>query len=57
MTLQEVAERAKLSVDQLRARLGFPADTPADEQIGRLARRHGLEMSAVRKALLANPDW
>jgi hypothetical protein len=55
MTLQEVAERSQLSVDDLRARLGFPADTPVHDQIGRLARQHGLEMSAVRKALSAKP--
>ena len=54
MTLQEVANIADMSVDQLKHTLGIAEDVPAFERIGRQARAHGLSMVNVRQMLLAN---
>jgi len=51
MTLQEVADRAGLSVDEVRRRLGLPAEVPAGEKLGRLRQTYALEMDAVRRSL------
>ncbi len=48
MTLAEVAAVKRLSVDELRRRLNLPADTPADERVGRLGRQHGFTVNDVR---------
>jgi hypothetical protein len=52
MTLQEVADIADMSVDQLKDILGIAEDTPATERIGRQARAHDLSMADVRWMLL-----
>jgi len=51
MTLAEVAEASGVGVATVRERLGVPADTPADEQLGRLAKKHGLSMQQARQRL------
>jgi hypothetical protein len=48
-TLSEAAKAGGLTVQQMRDRLGLPASASADERLGRLKRRHGLEIHAVRE--------
>ncbi|MBC8874703.1 MAG: DUF4405 domain-containing protein [Planctomycetes bacterium] len=54
MTLDEVADIAAVSVDQLKHVLGIAEDVPASERIGRQARARGLSMADVRQMLLTN---
>ena len=51
MTLQEVANIAGMSTDQLKRVLGIAENVPASERIGRQARDRGLSMVDVRKML------
>lgn len=51
MTVQEVAEAGNMTVGELLDRLKLPADTAKDERIGRVLRRHGLQMHEVRQSL------
>ncbi len=51
MTLEEVADHGHIDVDQLKVLLGIPNETLADERLGRLGRRHGFAVSAVRDLL------
>ena len=54
MTLDEVANIAAVSVDQLKGVLGIAEDVPAFERIGRQARGRGLSMADIRQMLLTN---
>jgi len=54
MTLDEVANIAAMSVDQLKRVLSINEDVPATERIGRQARARGLSMADVRQMLLTN---
>jgi hypothetical protein len=54
MTVREVAEATGLSVTELLESVELPADASPDERIGRLLRRHGLQMSDLRQP--ANSD-
>jgi hypothetical protein len=56
MTLQEVADIANVSVDQLKHILGIAEGVPAFERIGRQARAHGLSMVDVRRMVLTNQN-
>lgn len=49
MTLQDVSRRSGLSVAEILQRLELPPDTPPAEQVGRLLREHGLEMTDLRR--------
>ena len=51
MTLQEAADGASVSVADLIARLGLPAETPPDESIDQLATDHDLRLREVRHAV------
>jgi hypothetical protein len=51
MTLAEVAEAADLSVPQILEELDLPPDVSLNEQIGRLLRQHGMQVSDLRQAL------
>ncbi len=51
MTLQEVADGAGLSVDQLKEWLGLSASVGGDERLGRLKQAYGLEIADVRRVL------
>jgi hypothetical protein len=51
MTLAEVAERAGVPAAEILKRLNLPPNTAPSEQVGRLLRLHGLNMSALRQAV------
>jgi hypothetical protein len=51
MTLQEVANKGHMAVDQLKELLGLPGDTPTDERMGRLGRRYRFTVSMVRELI------
>lgn len=51
MTLQEVADGAGLTVDQLKEWLGLPASVGGDERLGRLKQAYGIEIADVRRVL------
>ena len=54
MTLGQAARASGLPLAEVKARLGLPADTGADERLGRLRRRLGLSMDQIRRALGGN---
>ena len=49
MTLLEVEQATGVSAETVLRELGLPPDAPADEQLGRLRKRYGFEMEAVRE--------
>jgi hypothetical protein len=49
MTVKEVASAGNLSVEDLLDRLNLPREVPENERIGRLLRRHGLQMADARQ--------
>ncbi len=51
MTLGEVASQTGVPVSDIIERLGLPADTAPSEQVGRLLRAHGMDMSKLRQAV------
>jgi len=51
MTLEEVASQSGVPVSDILQRLGLPPDTTPSEQVGRLLRTHGLDMSKLRQAV------
>ena len=51
MTLEEVASQSGVPVSEILQRLGLPPDTAPSEQVGRLLRTHGLDMSKLRQAV------
>ncbi|MBL9162324.1 MAG: DUF4405 domain-containing protein [Planctomycetaceae bacterium] len=51
MTLEEVASQSGVPVSDILLRLGLPSDTAPSEQVGRLMRAHGMEMSKLRQAI------
>jgi hypothetical protein len=51
MTLEEVASQSGVPVSDILGRLGLPPDTAPSEQVGRLLRAHGLDMSKLRQAV------
>jgi hypothetical protein len=51
MTLEEVARQSGVPVSEILQRLALPPDTAPSEQVGRLLRAHGLDMSTLRKAI------
>lgn len=51
MTLEEVASQTGVPSSDIIERLGLPSDTAPSEQVGRLLRAHGLEMSKLRQAV------
>jgi hypothetical protein len=51
MTLEEVASQSGVPVSDILQRLGLPPDTAPSEQVGRLLRTHGLDMSKLRQAV------
>jgi hypothetical protein len=53
MTLGEVAAASGVPVDHLRAKLGLPPSTSADERLGRLRQRYGFTMNQVRDIVAA----
>jgi hypothetical protein len=51
MTLLEVEQRTGVPAAAIVKELGLPSDLPTDEQLGRLRRKYGFEMSKVREAV------
>lgn len=51
MTLEEVASQSGVSVSDILESLRLPSDTAPSEQVGRLLRTHGLDMSKLRQAV------
>jgi hypothetical protein len=51
MALEEVARRTGVPVADILERLRLPADTSPSENVGRLLRTHGLDMSDLRRAV------
>ena len=51
MTLDEVARQSGVPVSDILKRLGLPSDTASSEQVARLLRAHGLELSKLRQAV------
>lgn len=51
MTLEEVASQSGVPVSDVLKRLGLPSDTAPSEQVGRLLRAHGMDMSKLRQAV------
>jgi hypothetical protein len=51
MTLEAVARQSGVSVSDILERLGLPSDTASSEQVGRLLRAHGIDMSKLRQAV------
>ena len=51
MTLDEVSRVSRVPVSVILERLGLPSDTASSEQVGRLLRVHGMEMSKLRQAV------
>jgi len=51
MTLREIEARTGVSCETILRALNLPSDIPHDEQLGRLRRRYGFTMSAVRQAV------
>lgn len=49
MTLGEAAAIGGMPAEQLRARLGLPANVSADERLGRLRQQYGFTMDQVRE--------
>jgi hypothetical protein len=54
MTLEEVARQSGVPVSGILERLDLPRDTEPSEQVGRLLRAHGLDMSDLRQAVGKN---
>jgi len=52
MTCRDVAAQTGISVPDLLDILGWPPDTPPNEQLGRLSRAHGTDMTTVRATIL-----
>jgi hypothetical protein len=52
MTLAETANALNCSVDQVRQRLGLPADVKDTERLGQIARQRGITMQEMRKQLV-----
>lgn len=50
MTLKELSEESGVPLNTLLARLNLPDAVSADDQLGRLRRKHGFTMSDVRRA-------
>jgi hypothetical protein len=51
MTLEEVARNSGVPVLDILERLDLPRDTAPSEQVGRLLRAHGMDMSDLRQAV------
>jgi hypothetical protein len=51
MTLDDVARQSGVPVAEILDHLGLPPDAPASEQVGRLLRAHGLDMSILRQSI------
>jgi hypothetical protein len=51
MTLEEVARQSGVPLSDILERLDLPRDTAPSEQVGRLLRAHGLDMSDLRRAV------
>lgn len=51
MTFEEVAQRSGVSVAEILQRLHLPADTAPTQQVGRLLRSHGMQLSDLRQAI------
>lgn len=54
MTLEEVASQSGVPISEILRRLALPPDTAPSEQVGRLLRAHGLDMSKLREAVGQN---
>jgi hypothetical protein len=50
-TLREVEQRTGVAASVILKELGLPSDTPTDERLGRLRRKHGFEMEKVREVV------
>ncbi len=55
MTLSQASQTSGVPVEYIIEKLGLPADTPADEQLGRLRRRYGFQMEDVRRVIAQYP--
>ncbi len=51
MTLEEVASQTDVPISDILERLDLPQDTDPSEQVGRLLRTRGLDMSDLRQAI------
>ena len=51
MTLADVARSHGVTTEELKARLGLPAEVADDQRLGRLARERGLSMDDVRRVV------
>ena len=51
MTLAEVASQTGVSASDIVERLGLPSDTVSSEQVGRLLRAHGMDMSKLKQVV------
>jgi hypothetical protein len=49
MTLREVEEQTGVPATVILRELGLPVDLPTDEQLGRLRKKHGFEMHAIKE--------
>jgi hypothetical protein len=56
MTLEEVERVTGVPATAILKELGLPDDLPKNEQLGRLRKKFGFEMEAVRKAVQAHND-
>jgi len=54
MTLEDVASQSGIPVSEILRRLALPPDTASSEQVGRLLRANGMDMSDLRKAVVQN---
>jgi hypothetical protein len=48
MTLEDVASQSGVHVSEILERLGLPPDSAPSEQVGRLLKAHGMDMSDLR---------
>lgn len=51
MTLEEVASKTGVSVSDTIERLDLPSDTVSSDQVGRLLRAHGMDMSKLKQVV------
>jgi hypothetical protein len=51
MTLDEVSRQSGVPVSNILERLRLPADKASSEQVGRLLRAHGMDLSKLREAI------
>ncbi len=56
MTLAETATVLECSVEEVRGRLGLPAEVRESDRLGQIARQRGTTMQAMRRMLVAQDE-